>query len=174
MRSPQGKATLDQIWEDTMAPLNARINTLFATSNLVLVGVPWHWTVALKLARFAPHDAHDIACVLHVVQPPRGIEGGHYDQAEWTTGGLELWLAHACPGMRYDLHPPPLQAQMRARILSALARAREEQAQKERAWSTRRARGVHASSGPVPQRSDGCVLGLEFIVPPWTLHVQPS
>ena len=106
-----------------MSPSNVRVNTLFASPHLILVGVPWHWTVALKLVRFKESDQRDIACILRMVQPPRvshplSTEG-------WTPAVLEGWLRYACSGMCYHVYTPDQYARMTECIRRAIALAEQ-------------------------------------------------
>ena len=86
-----------------MAPANRRVGTLFRSRALVIVAVPWHWTVALKFARFRKHDPADIVAVLRLVEPPFKLGAS---TVQWTAERLEAWLRYACPGMQYDRYLP--------------------------------------------------------------------
>lgn len=129
-----------------MSPANIRVNMLFASQHLVLVGVPWHWAVSLKLVRFKESDQRDIACILRMVQPPRvshplSTEG-------WTPAVLEGWLRYACSGMCYHVYTPDQYARMTECIRWAIALAQRGAGHPAALQSVSGSQRHHALAGP--------------------------
>ncbi|KAI0631366.1 hypothetical protein C8Q77DRAFT_129770 [Trametes polyzona] len=88
----------DPIYADATSEGNLRMNTIFTSPGLVLVGVSWSWAVALKLVRYQKHDPHDIAHILRLGQRLRNVQ--------WTRSLLESWIMSMCSPMTYSLYSP--------------------------------------------------------------------
>lgn len=87
----------DPIYTDAVSEQNMRINTIYTSSGLVLVGVSWSWAIALKLVRYQKDDPYDIANILLLGRRQRGVQ--------WTCQLLEQWLVSMCGAMGYQSYP---------------------------------------------------------------------
>lgn len=98
--------------------MNVRINTIFSSPGLRLIGVSWSWAVALKLVRYQKHDPYDIANILRLGRKQKGMR--------WTPEVLEGWLVSMCGAMGYSTYPRSQMEVTRERMRDAirLAQAR--------------------------------------------------
>jgi hypothetical protein len=112
--SQQGR-TYDPVFFASTREQNAVPQTIFNERGLALVGVPWPWAFALKLARYTKQDPTDCAAVLRLGAAQRGIR--------WTLAGVERWITERCWPMGYAGYQPPQEQQLHRRIQDALDRA---------------------------------------------------
>ena len=117
-RSPYGRK-YDPIYTDALSANNTRVNTIFTSPGLVVVGVSWAWSVALKLVRYAKHDPHDIASILRLGHRQRNVK--------WTHALLEAWLVNLCGAMGYAAYTPHQMEATRQKMRHAIALAYGEQ-----------------------------------------------
>lgn len=113
-RDPHGK-TFDPIYTDAVSPTNTSINTLFTSPGLVVIGVSWAWSIALKLVRYEKHDPHDIASILRLGHRQRNVK--------WTCSLLENWLVQMCSAMGYTAYAPWQMNATRQKMCHAIALA---------------------------------------------------
>ena len=97
VRSSYGQK-YDPIYTDAVSPTNASVNTLFTSPGLVVIGVSWAWSVALKLVRYEKHAPHAIASILRLGHRQRNVK--------WTRALLEQWLIQMCGAMGYTAYAP--------------------------------------------------------------------
>ncbi|KAH9940045.1 uncharacterized protein BXZ73DRAFT_99040 [Epithele typhae] len=108
----------DPIFADAASAQNTAVNTLFTSPGLVLVGVSWAWSVALKLVRYEKHDPHDIASILRLGHRQRNVR--------WTRTLLENWLLGLCAPMGYAAYDPWQMENARQRMRHAIQLAYAE------------------------------------------------
>lgn len=113
-RSSYGK-TFDPIYSDAVSSANTSINTLFTSPGLVIIGVSWAWSIALKLVRYEKHDPHDIASILRLGHRQRNVK--------WTRSLLESWLVQMCGPMGYTAYAPWQMDATRQKMRHAIALA---------------------------------------------------
>ena len=51
---------------------NIKLNTIYSSPGLALIGVSWSWAVALKLVRYQKDDPADIAAILRFASQMKG------------------------------------------------------------------------------------------------------
>ncbi|KAI0933235.1 hypothetical protein AcW1_003122 [Taiwanofungus camphoratus] len=110
-KDPYGKY-YDPVWHDATSANNMRVNTIFISPGLVLVGVSWSWAVALKLVRYEKYDPYDIANILRLGRRQRGVQ--------WTRQVLENWLLTMCGAMGYAAYTSWQMAATREKMRHAI------------------------------------------------------
>ena len=118
VRSTYGKK-FDPIYVDAVSSNNTSVNTLFTSPGLILIGVSWAWSVALKLVRYEKHDPQDIASILRLGHRQRNVK--------WTRSLLEAWLVSICGAMGYAAYSPWQLEATRQKMRHAISLAYHEQ-----------------------------------------------
>ncbi|EJF61913.1 hypothetical protein BD309DRAFT_871177 [Dichomitus squalens] len=104
--------TYDPIYTDAVSPANMSISTLFTSPGLVIIGVSWAWSIALKLVRYDKHDPQDIASILRLGRNQRNVK--------WTRSLLESWLVQECGAMGYAAYAPWQMEALRKKMRNAI------------------------------------------------------